>query len=62
MYCPIKTSKEYIKILNDVNGNDTRAEEEWIRQGFDLNKDLNYIPDVELADTSEVKKDSVYNL
>jgi hypothetical protein len=59
MYCPIKTSKEYIKILNDVNGNDTRAEEEWIRQGFDLNKDLNYIPDVELADTSEVKKDDI---
>lgn len=59
MYCPIKTSKEYIKILNEVNGNDTRAEEEWIRQGFDSNKDLNYIPDAELEKTPEIKKDDI---
>jgi hypothetical protein len=58
MYCPIKTSKEYVKILNSVNGNDTRAEEEWIKQGFANNKDLNYIPD-ELTDNAEVKKDDI---
>ena len=39
--CPIKTSQEYQDILKKANGNEERAEELWIEEGFVHDKTLN---------------------
>ena len=54
--CPIKTSKEWIEVLERANGNEAEAMKEWSAR-YGLNEKLNYIPDVELE--AEERKDDI---
>lgn len=56
--CPIKTSKEWIKVLEDANGNEFEAMKEW-NKSFILNDKLNYIPEELEALKPEERKDDI---
>jgi len=59
--CPIKTSKQWIDLLEKCNGNEQEAYEKWYepKNGYILNEEINYIPE-ELEELKpEDRKDDV---
>jgi hypothetical protein len=59
--CPIKTSKQWIALLEKHNGNEEKAYEEWYdpKNGYILNDEINYIPEELEALKPEDKKDDI---
>jgi len=63
--CPIKTSQEYQDILKKANGNEERAEELWIEEGFIHDKTLNEYKESEPTtetDPEDVRDDKLSSL
>jgi hypothetical protein len=56
--CPIKTSKEWIQVLENANGNEVEALKEW-NKSYYLNEKLNYIPEELEALKPEERKDDI---
>ena len=56
--CPIKTSKEWIKLLEKSNGNEEVALDEWYKK-YHLNEAINYIPEELEALKPEERKDDI---
>ncbi len=59
--CPIKTSKQWIDLLEKHNGNEEKAYEEWYdpKNGYILNDEINYIPEELEALKPEDRKDDI---
>lgn len=57
--CPIKTSKEWVDLLDSVNGNEERALELWVDKGYDQNESLNELIDESVNVPVEERKDDI---
>jgi hypothetical protein len=57
--CPIKTSKEWVDLLDSVNGNEERALELWVAKGYDQNESLNELIDDSVNIPAEERKDDI---